>query len=253
MSRAALAVPQRVHPTAPRSQALQDRRTQLPTSTAARRSSCSNPRWHTSHADARKSTPSCRAQVLELLTELIDEMDLAEDAIVAKATTHIHANEVILTFGLSQTTLKFLLKAAERRTFQVRPRSSPGALPVLEPCSRQGESVGVVQVVVAEGAPKLQGLTMARHLTDAGIPTLVIPDACTFALMARVNKVLVGAQAVLATGGVVCQSGSRLVALAARHHRVPFVVVTGALSCIEGMRTVRSKRACTRAPRCVWL
>jgi hypothetical protein len=85
----------------------------------------------------------------------------------------------------------------------------------------------LVQVVVAEGAPKLEGLTMARHLTDTGIPTLVIPDACTFALMARVNKVLVGAQAVLATGGIIAQSGSRLVALAAKHHRVPFVVVTG--------------------------
>jgi hypothetical protein len=58
-------------------------------------------------------------QVIDLVNELIDEMDLAEDAIAAKATTHIHANEVILTFGLSQTTLKFLLKAAERRSFQV--------------------------------------------------------------------------------------------------------------------------------------
>jgi translation initiation factor eIF-2B subunit beta len=85
----------------------------------------------------------------------------------------------------------------------------------------------MVEVIVAEGAPKLAGLKMARHLTDAGIPTLVIPDACTFALMARVNKVLVGAQAVLATGGVVAQAGSKLVAQAAQHHAVPFVVVTG--------------------------
>jgi translation initiation factor eIF-2B subunit beta len=80
---------------------------------------------------------------------------------------------------------------------------------------------------VAEAAPRLAGLTMAKHLTDAGVSTMVIPDASIFALMARVNKVLVGAQAVLGTGGVLAQSGSGLVALAAKHYRVPFVVVTG--------------------------
>lgn len=57
---------------------------------------------------------------MELLNELIDELELAEDAVVAKATDHIHAHELVLTLGLSTTTLRFLLKAAERRSFQVR-------------------------------------------------------------------------------------------------------------------------------------
>lgn len=84
------------------------------------------------------------------------------------------------------------------------------------------------QVVVAEGAPYLEGLTMAQQLQSAGIATLVIPDVSIFALMARVNKVLIGAQAVLATGGILGPSGSKLVAQAAKHYRVPFIVVTGA-------------------------
>jgi Initiation factor 2 subunit family len=63
-----------------------------------------------------------RAQVVELLNELIEELELAEDAVIARATEHIHANEVVLTLGLSETTLQFLLKAAERRTFQARRR-----------------------------------------------------------------------------------------------------------------------------------
>jgi translation initiation factor 2B subunit (eIF-2B alpha/beta/delta family) len=46
-----------------------------------------------------------------------------------------------------------------------------------------------LQVIVAEGAPRLEGLAAAQTLTDAGIATLVIPDAAVFALMARVNKV----------------------------------------------------------------
>lgn len=92
------------------------------------------------------------------------------------------------------------------------------------------QRVYAAQVVVAEGAPYLEGLTMAQQLQSAGIATLVIPDASIFALMARVNKVLIGAQAVLATGGILGPSGSKLVAQAAKHYRVPFVVVTGAVS-----------------------
>ena len=60
-----------------------------------------------------------KSKVLELLNELLDEMDLSEHAIVSSAQQHIHANEVILTFGLSQTILNFLKNAAEKRKFQV--------------------------------------------------------------------------------------------------------------------------------------
>ena len=42
--------------------------------------------------------------------------------VVAAAPDAIHAHEVVLTLGLSTTTLRFLLKAAERRSFQVRLR-----------------------------------------------------------------------------------------------------------------------------------
>ncbi len=38
---------------------------------------------------------------------------------VLQAGDHIHANEVILTFGMSNTTLLFLKEAAKKRDFQV--------------------------------------------------------------------------------------------------------------------------------------
>lgn len=57
---------------------------------------------------------------MELVNELIEELELAEDAVVAAAPDAIHANEVVLTLGLSTTTLRFLLKAAEKRSFQAR-------------------------------------------------------------------------------------------------------------------------------------
>ena len=45
--------------------------------------------------------------------------------------------------------------------------------------------------------------------------------------MARVNKVIVGAHAVMANGGLIATAGSHMVALAAQQHAVPLVVCAG--------------------------
>ena len=82
--------------------------------------------------------------------------------LVMQAGDHIHANEVILTFGMSNTTRLFLQEAAKKRDFQV---------------------------VVAEGAPMYGGHQQARKLAQAGINTTAIADSAIFAMMARVNKV----------------------------------------------------------------
>ena len=68
---------------------------------------------------------------------------------------------------------------------------------------------------------------MAKNLAEAGIDTTVIHDAATFAIMARVNKVLLPAHAVLANGGLIAPSGSNMVALAAKRNSVPVVTVAG--------------------------
>lgn len=83
------------------------------------------------------------------------------------------------------------------------------------------------QVVVCEGAPHFGGRETAKVLAGAGIDTILVNDSATFALMARVNKVLLPAHAVLANGGLIAPSGSNLVALAAKSNSVPVVVVTG--------------------------
>jgi translation initiation factor eIF-2B subunit beta len=68
---------------------------------------------------------------------------------------------------------------------------------------------------------------MAVELSKAGIETTLIPDSAIFAMMARVNKVIVGTHAVMANGGLVAPCGAHMVAVAAKHHSVPFVVCTG--------------------------
>eukprot|EP00798_Chlamydomonas_sp_ICE-L_P015682 gene15682-21788_t len=141
-----------------------------------------------------------KQNVIESINELIDELENMESSITVQGVEHIHANEVILTFGMSGTTFQFLKEASKKREFQV---------------------------VVSEGAPSYEGHKMARKLADAGIQTTAIADAAVFAMMARANKVLVGAHAVLANGGVIAPVGIHLVALAAKQHSIPFVVLVG--------------------------
>jgi len=109
-------------------------------------------------------------------------------------------SEIILTLGISRTVTEFFKAAARKRKFQV---------------------------IVAETAPSYDGHKLALELAKAGIDTTVITDAAIFAMMARVNKVIIGTHAVLANGGLIARSGTHLVASAAKYHATPVVVVTG--------------------------
>ena len=58
---------------------------------------------------------------------------------------------------------------------------------------------------------------MASNLAKAKISTTIIKDSAIFAMMARVNKVIIGTQSILADGTIVATSGAKTVALAAKH------------------------------------
>ncbi|KAL5578814.1 hypothetical protein UlMin_011256 [Ulmus minor] len=107
--------------------------------------------------------------------------------------------EVILTLGSSRTVLEFLCAAKEKkRSFRV---------------------------FVAEGAPRYQGHLLAKELVSRGLQTTLITDSAVFAMISRVNMVIVGAHAVMANGSVIAPVGLNMVALAAQRHAVPFVVL----------------------------
>lgn len=65
---------------------------------------------------------------------------------------------------------------------------------------------------------------MAQSLSQHGISTFLVPDSAIFALMSRVTKLLLGAHAVLADGGLVAQAGSLAAVSAARAHATSVVV-----------------------------
>ncbi|KAJ1552953.1 GCD complex subunit gcd7, partial [Cladochytrium tenue] len=82
-----------------------------------------------------------------------------------------------------------------------------------------GHSDGVERFLVE--AAKLR-----KFQVIAGIDTTLVTDSAIFAVMSRVNKVILGTHAVLANGGLVAISGSQVVAAAAKYHSTPVVVLS---------------------------
>ncbi|KAJ2523231.1 GCD complex subunit gcd7 [Coemansia sp. RSA 1939] len=141
-----------------------------------------------------------KSSIIQEINEYIDELEGTEDDIAEKALDYIHSNEVVLTCGRSRTVEMFLRAAARKRKFHV---------------------------IVTESAPRYDGHEQARALRCANIEVVVIPDSAVFAIMSRVNKVILGTRVVMANGGLIAPSGTHMIAAAARHHSTQVVVCAG--------------------------
>ena len=138
--------------------------------------------------------------VIESVGELIDELETAEGHCAVQAVEHVTPGCVVLTAGGSCSVEAFLREANKKRTFQC---------------------------VVAEGEPGGAGHRLAKLLADKGVATTVIADAATFAVMPRCHLVVLGAKGVFHDGTALCAAGHRAVAVAAKAHRVPVLVLAG--------------------------
>ena len=166
------------------------------------------------------SAKDLRAEVIAGIEEMIDELDQVDDQIAAYALEHIHSNEIILTHTSSATVQRFLLKAATKRKFTVIHAES-------FPNNHEATHATVIGKHHGDSEDDLGMERFSKPLTAAGITVILIPDAAVFALMSRVNKVILGTHVVLANGGLVAAAGAKTIAQAARVHRTPVVVVTG--------------------------
>jgi len=138
---------------------------------------------------------------MESLSELMGELEEVHATICESALEHIHANEMILTFGYSQSVLLFFKHAAEKKR--------------------------MFTVVVAEQGATFRGHELAKALAEASIEAIVIPDSAVYAMMGRINKVIMPCCAVMANGGLITDSGGHSVALAAKELSVPVICITG--------------------------
>jgi methylthioribose-1-phosphate isomerase len=104
---------------------------------------------------------------------------------------------------------------------------TPGLGTALAPLYALHHRGARIHVWVDETRPLLQGLRLtAYELGKAGVPHAVLADGAAAGLMRRglVDAAIVGADRVCANGDVVNKVGTYGVALACRHHGVPFFV-----------------------------
>jgi len=162
-----------------------------------------------------------KEDVLNGLRELLDEIDQADEQIASYALEHVAPQDIIMTYTSSLTVQEFLLSAAKRRKFTV---IHVEGYPNLHEETFE---------VVVKGRNKTDEENLdtddrLKPLTSAGVKVIVVPDSAVFALMPKVSKVILPAHAIVSNGGFTALAGSRVIAQAAKAHRVP-VVVLGAV------------------------
>ncbi|KZM19241.1 cellular metabolic process [Ascochyta rabiei] len=162
-----------------------------------------------------------KGEVMEGIRELQDELETSDKQIAEVALEHIHANEIILTHTASTTVQKFLMYAARKRKFTVvhaetYPHDHAATHGVLL-TGKKRES----------HADDDDDDDKWKPLTEAGIQVYVIPDSHVFAIMSRVNKVILATHTVLANGSLVAAAGAHMIAKAAKEHQTPVVVLSG--------------------------
>ena len=138
------------------------------------------------------------------VNELNDEIDSIYGPICEQAPEHIHSDDCILAHGWSHAVEMFLKAAGRKRKYQV---------------------------FVAEAEPELSGHKLAKALSKINnISVTLIPDSAIYAIMGRVNKVVLAPLAVLADGGAMYSAGHAMVTVAAKEHNVPVVGLAAAFN-----------------------
>ena len=154
-----------------------------------------------------------RAELMEGISEIIDELDQSDEQIANYASEHIHPNEVIFTYSSSVTVQRFLLKAAAKRKFTVIHAEAYPNNRYITDLDYEGDDMSTN--------------SFQKPLTAAGITVILIPDSAIFAVMSRVNKVIIGTHAILANGALMAAAGAKVVAKAAKAHQTPVIVLSG--------------------------
>lgn len=166
------------------------------------------------------STTDLKAEIIEGIEEILDELSQVDEQIAGYALDHIHSNEIILTHTSSYTVQKFLLKAAMKRSFTVYHAEG-------FPNDHESTHATVTGNSVNASTGELSTEAFSKPLTAAGVKVVLIPDSAASMIMSRVNKVILATHVVIANGGLIAASGASAIAMAARAHRTPVIVLSG--------------------------
>ena len=186
----------------------------------------------------------------------LEKLDQGAEAVLAEALAILDEDER-LNRAASGHAADIVLTLCDRRPLRLLSHCNAGHLATVA----WGSALGVVwhlherglveSVLVDETRPLLQGARLtAWELAQAGVPYRVQPDSAAAAAMARglVDCVLVGADRIAANGDVANKIGTYGLAIAARHHQVPLVVVAPSSTIDSSLATGSSIAIEERAP-----
>ncbi|XP_077479346.1 translation initiation factor eIF2B subunit alpha [Stigmatopora argus] len=139
-------------------------------------------------------------KVMEERGELfVDKISMSRGKVAKLCHTFIKDGAKILTHSYSRVVLRVLEKAAaEKKRFSV---------------------------FVTESQPDGAGRSMAQHLRKLNVPVTVILDAAVGYILEKVDQVIVGAEGVMESGGIINKIGTYQLAACAKAHNKPFYVV----------------------------
>ncbi|KPI84546.1 putative translation initiation factor eif-2b beta subunit putative eIF-2B GDP-GTP exchange factor [Leptomonas seymouri] len=145
------------------------------------------------------------SDALEAIDELKRELEGMTEELCRRAPRQLHSSDTIITLGCSHSIRRYLLEAA-----------------------RAGQHF---KVLILEGAPQPAEATQefVEALIREKVHAQLLPDSSAYVVMSMCTKVLVGAENVLANGGMLTAIGTHVLCAAARHFAVPVLVVTTTL------------------------
>lgn len=153
-----------------------------------------------------------RSEIIDGIEEIMDEISQVDDQIAALADAQIRPGDHVLIYRPSTTVERFVLRAAQKRKFTL-------FLAI--------EAPSKASTAAAAAAEPVPHAAFRKKLAAAGITVINILNSGLTAYMSRVDKVILGAKAIVANGGVMATAGAAAIARAAKEHGTAVIVLSG--------------------------
>ncbi|EMP37075.1 Translation initiation factor eIF-2B subunit alpha [Chelonia mydas] len=178
----------------------------------------------------------CKEIMIERGELFLRRISLSRNKIAKLCHTFIKDGARILTHAYSRVVLRVLKAAAEsKKRFSVyitesQPDQAGQVYVNFIFLIKLGSQIAVAvdQVPSSEGSTPpsaAQKQKMAKALSKLNVPVTVILDAAVGYIMERVNLVIVGAEGVVESGGIINKIGTNQMAVCAKAQNKPFYVV----------------------------
>ncbi|CEP20694.1 GCN3 [Cyberlindnera jadinii] len=143
---------------------------------------------------------SCKKHLVENGQLFLERSKASRDKIAEIGSKFITDDDTVLVHSFSRAVYSLLSHAADRK---IRFR-----------------------VVVTEARPTFQGERMAKYLREKNVPVSLIVDSAVGFVIHKVDKVLVGAEGVAESGGIINHVGTYQIGVLAKAANKPLYVVS---------------------------